>query len=355
MSKNAIVAMSGGVDSSVAALLLQEQGYELMGVTMKLFYNEDIGIAREKTCCSLSDVEDARGVAALLGIPFYVMNFSDDFQREVMDRFVLSYEAGQTPNPCIECNRYLKFDRLLSRAQELGFDHVATGHYARIELSNGRYLLKKAKDPHKDQTYMLYSLSQEQLSHALFPLGDYVKEETRALAERHGLVNARKRDSQDICFVQNGSYADFIERYTGKTYPEGDFVSMDGKVLGRHKGVIRYTIGQRKGLGLSLPEPMYVVALDLPGNRVILGRDEDLFTHPVRVGNVNLIPYDELPGKVRCQAKTRYSQKAADATAEMEDEDTLRLTCDTPVRAATPGQAAVLYDGDLVLGGGTII
>ena len=355
MSKRAVIAMSGGVDSSVAALLLKRQGFDCIGITMKLYDNEDIGILREKTCCSLSDVEDARGVAALLGMPFYVFNFGEEFQQEVMDRFVKEYEAGRTPNPCIECNRYMKFDRLLEKARMLGFDYVATGHYARIEEKDGRFLLKKARDLTKDQTYMLYSLSQYQLSHALFPLGTYEKEETRALAEENGMVNARKRDSQDICFVQTGSYADFVERYTGKTWPEGDFVDTSGKVLGRHKGVIRYTVGQRKGLGLALPEPMYVKKLDLENNRVILCRNDELFTDTVTVKKINLIPWDSLPGKIRCQAKIRYSQTASPAWAEQTGEDTLVLHFDQPQRAVTSGQAAVLYDDDLVIGGGTIV
>ena len=252
------------------------------------------------------------------------------------------------------CNRYLKFSALTKRAAQLGFDAVATGHYARICSENGRYLLKKARDESKDQTYMLYSLTQEQLQHARFPLGDFTKEQVRDLAEENGLINARKRDSQDICFVQNGSYADFIEQYTGKTFAPGEFVDESGKVLGVHKGIIRYTIGQRKGLGLALNEPMYVKALDLDQNRVILSRNEALFSDTLRIRNLNLIPFDTLPGTVRCQAKVRYAQKAQSASASQTGPDEITLHFDAPQRAVTPGQAAVLYDSDLVIGGGEI-
>lgn len=356
LKHSVIVGMSGGVDSSVAALLLKEQGYSVMGVTMKLYYNEDIGVAREKTCCSLSDIEDARDVAATLGIPYYVFNFSDDFEQHVIADFVDQYEEGRTPNPCVECNRYLKFDRLLARGIELGYDHVATGHYARIEQDpeTGRYLLKKALDASKDQTYMLYELTQGQLGRALFPLGGLTKPQVRKIAEDHGLINSRKRDSQDICFVQNGSYADFIERYTGKKWPEGNFVTEDGKVLGTHKGVIRYTIGQRKGLGLALPEPMYVKRIDLVRNQVVLGRDSDLYSSVMTVEHLNLIPVDRLERPIRAMIKARYSAKAQPGTVEQTGDDQLTVTFDQPQRALTSGQSAVIYDGDTVIGGGKI-
>lgn len=261
--KRAMIAMSGGVDSSVAAYLIKKQGYECCGVTMKLFNNEDIGIPREHSCCSADDVEDARSVAYSIGIPYYVFNFSDRFEDEVIKRFIDAYENGITPNPCIDCNRYLKFDKLYRRAKELCYDYVATGHYARIERNeNGRYLLKKAVDMQKDQSYVLYSLTQEQLAHTLFPLGEMTKSRVREIAEERGFVNARKHDSQDICFVQNGDYADFIEKRPEKYYRDGDFVDRNGKVIGRHRGIIHYTIGQRKGLGISYAEPLYVCAID---------------------------------------------------------------------------------------------
>ena len=351
-----IVGMSGGVDSSVAALLLKEEGYSVMGVTMKLYYNEDIGVVREKTCCSLSDIEDAREVAGTLDIPYYVFNFSDDFEQHVIADFVEEYEQGRTPNPCVECNRYLKFDRLLKRGIELGFDHVATGHYARVQQDpdTGRYLLKKALDTSKDQTYMLYELTQGQLRRALFPLGQLTKPQVRRIAEKGGLITSHKRDSQDICFVQNGSYADFIERYTGRKWPEGNFVTEDGKVLGTHKGVIRYTRGQRKGLGLALPEPMYVKRIDLARNEVVLGRDSDLYSSVMTVYHLNLISADRLERPIHAMIKARYSAIAQPGLVEQTDDDQLKVTFDQPQRALTRGQSAVIYDGDTVVGGGKI-
>ena len=355
MNKKALVAMSGGVDSSVTALLMNRQGYECMGVTMKLFYGEEAE-TRENTCCSLNDVEDARSVAMNLGMPYYVFNFSDRFSECVIDKFIDAYENGRTPNPCIDCNRYLKFDKLYMRAKELGYDYIATGHYAKVEYdkTKGRFLLKKAADLSKDQSYVLYSLTPEQLSHTVFPLGTLTKSEVRAIAEENGFVNARKHDSQDICFVTNGKYSDFIESYTGRKYPEGNFVYKDGTVLGRHKGIIRYTVGQRKGLGLALPHPMYVIRVDTETNTVILGENEDLFSKEVTADNINLISVDNLYEPLRVKAKVRYSQPEQWATAVQTDEDTIKLVFDEPQRAVTQGQALVMYDGDVVVGGGTI-
>lgn len=348
--------MSGGVDSSVAAYLMKDAGYDCIGTTMKLFHNEDIGISRAHTCCSLDDVEDARNVAASLDIPYYVFNFSERFQEEVMDKFVRSYENGMTPNPCIDCNRYLKFEYLYQRAKELDYDYIVTGHYARIEQDKdtGRYLLKKAVDDSKDQSYVLFSMTKEQLAHTLFPLGGMHKTKVRELAESHGFVNARKHDSQDICFVQNGSYADFIETYTGKTYPAGDFIDKNGNVLGRHKGIIRYTIGQRKGLGLSLREPMYVMAVNPADNTVVLGSDSDLFTPELTAKDINLISVDSIDTPMRVKAKVRYRHTEQWATVTQTDDDTIKVVFDEPQRAITRGQAVVLYDGDNVVGGGTI-
>jgi len=353
--KKALIAMSGGVDSSVAAALMKENGFECMGVTMKLFDNEDTGISRENTCCSLKDVEDARSVCFKLGIPYYVFNFADKFKEEVIDKFIYCYENGMTPNPCIDCNRYLKFEKLFDRAKELSYDYVVTGHYARIEEKDGRYLLKKAVDDTKDQSYVLYSMTKEQLAHTKFPLGELTKTEVRDIADSHGFVNARKHDSQDICFVQNGKYFDFIKSYTGKMYPEGDFVDMDGNVLGRHKGIINYTIGQRKGLGLSLKKPMYVTKIDIENNKVILGDNEDLFSKRLICNNVNLISVDSIDEPINIKAKIRYAQKESEATCVMVGEDRLEVTFKEPVRAITKGQALVMYDGDIVVGGGTII
>ena len=350
--------MSGGVDSAVAAYLMTERGYDCIGVTMKLFQSENAGMTdASNTCCSLEDVEDAKSVARALGIPHYVFNFSERFEKEVIERFVRSYENGATPNPCIDCNRHLKFDALYQRARELGCDCVATGHYARIEYdkSSGRYLLKKALDLNKDQSYVLYSLTQEQLEHTVFPLGELTKSEVRSIAQRKGFVNYAKRDSQDICFVNGRDYAAFIEKYTGKSYPEGDFIDRDGKVLGKHKGIIRYTIGQRKGLGLAFGEPMYVCAVDPSGNTVTLGREEELFSKELRASDVNLISLPKITGSLRVQAKTRYSQKQQWAIASQPFEDELHIVFDNPQRAITKGQALVLYDDDTVLGGGKIL
>ncbi|MBD5533008.1 MAG: tRNA 2-thiouridine(34) synthase MnmA [Lachnospiraceae bacterium] len=356
MGRKAVIAMSGGVDSGVAAYLIKEQGYDCMGITMKLFHNEDIGVSKEHSCCSLDDVEDARSVAYALDIPYHVFNFSERFQEDVIDRFIAAYENGMTPNPCIDCNRYLKFDKLYHRAEEIGYDYVVTGHYARIEWDaiSGRYLLKKAVDGGKDQSYVLYSMTQEQLAHTLFPLGGMKKEKVREIARAKGFVNAQKHDSQDICFVQEGHYFDFMEQYTGKSYPEGDFIDQEGNVIGRHRGIIRYTVGQRRGLGISGPEPMYVCAVDPSANTVTLGKKQELFSTSLTAGNVNLISVPRIEGAVRLKAKVRYRQAEQPATVMQTGEGTLNVAFDEPQRAITKGQSVVLYDGDIVVGGGVI-
>lgn len=357
MSEKAIIAMSGGVDSSVAAFLMKQRGYDCTGVTLKLYNNDEIGVSKEKTCCSLKDTDDARAVANALDMPFYVFNFTEYFEDEVIKRFVNTYMEGGTPNPCIDCNRYIKFEKLLDRMYELGQDYVVTGHYARIEQDKdtGRFLLKKGLDESKDQSYVLYNLTQEQLSHTLFPLGEYHKSEIRDIAEQEGFVNAKKHDSQDICFVPDGDYATFIEQYTGKTFPEGEFRAMDGTVLGTHKGMIRYTIGQRKGLGLSLPEPLYVCEKNMEENAVILGKNEVLFTTTFEADDMNWISIAELTEPIRCMAKTRYKQKEAWATVEPAEGGKVRVVFDEPQRGITRGQAVVMYDGDVVVGGGRIL
>ena len=351
-----LIAMSGGVDSSVAAFLMKNRGYDCVGVTMKLFGNEEIGVKKEHSCCSLDDVEDARSVAMRLGIPYYVFNFSDRFRECVIDRFINAYESGKTPNPCIDCNRFLKFDALFHRARELGCDRIVTGHYAtiRFDEKSGRYLLGKAADASKDQSYVLWSMTQEQLAHTEFPLGSFRKAETRRIAEENGFINARKHDSQDICFVPDGDYAGFVARTTGKTYPQGDFLTEDGKKIGRHRGLIHYTVGQRRGLGLALPAPLYVVRLDPDRNDVILGPNESLFSRTLTANEINLIAVPRIEGKRRLKAKVRYRQQEEWATVEQIAEDTVRVVFDEPQRAITKGQSVVLYDGDTVFGGGII-
>lgn len=353
-NKKVMIGMSGGVDSSVAAFLLQKESLEVIGATMKLYNNEDIDFVSEKTCCSLDDVLDAKSVCARLGIRHYTLNMTDDFKKEVIERFISAYQNGFTPNPCIDCNRYMKFSKMLHKAQELDIDYVATGHYARIERQGDRYILKKAVDLSKDQSYVLYSLTQEQLKVTKFPLGNYTKQQVREIAEENGFVNARKHESQDICFVPDGDYSKFIEYYTGKTYPCGDFVDMNGKRLGEHKGIIRYTIGQRRGLGLALPASMYVVEKDVDNNKVILGFNDDLFKKEVNVKNISFTACDGLDKPERLCAKIRYNQKEQPATVTQTDENHFTIVFDEPQRAITKGQAAVLYDGDTVVGGGTI-
>lgn len=348
--KKAIIAMSGGVDSSVAAYLTIKNGYECIGATMKLFAGENT----ESTCCSLSDIEDARQVSTRLGMPHYVFNFKEDFDEKVIKKFINAYEIGETPNPCIDCNRYLKFEKLMQRMRELDFDYVVTGHYARVERCGDRFLLKKAADSSKDQSYVLYSMTQEQLAHTLFPLGGLTKNETRAIAEENGFINARKHDSQDICFVPDGDYAGFIEDYRGKSYAEGNFVDKSGHVLGTHKGIIRYTIGQRKGLGLSLPAPMYVCEKDTKKNEVVLCSNEELFSKSLDAEDFNWIAFENPPESLRVKARIRYNQMEEAAAVTVTGKDSVHVEFDSPQRAVAKGQAVVLYDGDVVVGGGTI-
>ena len=346
--------MSGGVDSSAAAALLSRD-YIAVGATMRLYTNEDIGID-SRTCCSLDDVEDARSAANKLGMEFYVFNFGDRFRECVIDKFNDAYIRGLTPNPCIECNRCLKFDSLLRRAREIGCGYIATGHYVRrrFDEKTGKYLLLKGLDQSKDQSYVLYGMTQYQLEHTLFPVGELTKIQTREIAEQYGLVNAHKPESQDICFVPDGDYASFIERDTGRSFPEGDFVDMDGNVLGRHKGIIRYTIGQRKGLGIALGKPAYVVEKDVARNRVVLGNNEDLFTDTAAAENFNWISGQAPDAPIRVRARVRYNQKEQPAVLYAESGGRVRAVFDQPQRAVTPGQALVCYDGDIVLGGGEI-
>lgn len=347
--------MSGGVDSALAAKLMLDQGYDCIGCTMKLYRNEDAGVERSRTCCSLDDVEDARSIAYKLGIPYYIFNFTDDFRDLVIRKFIESYQNGITPNPCIDCNRYMKFSKLYTRAQVLGCTYLVTGHYARIEEHDGKFLLKKALDETKDQSYVLYAMTQEQLAHAKFPLGSLRKAEVRQMAKQNGFINADKPDSQDICFVPNGDYASVIQMYSKATPPTGYFVDKYGTILGQHKGIIYYTVGQRRGLGISADQPLYVCAISPQSGTVVLGHACDLYGKEAEISDFNWISGKAPDAGFHCKAKIRYRQKEQPAYAVPIGDTKVRITFDESQRAITPGQAAVLYDGDIVLGGGTIV
>ena len=355
----ALIAMSGGVDSSVAALLTKERGYDCIGCTMKLWDlpGEDAAqLKGSKTCCSLDDTEDARSVAYRLGMPFYAFNYKDEFREKVICPFASDYGHGRTPNPCVECNRFLKFGKLFERARQLGCGTIVTGHYARIgQDPDGKYLLKKGLDPSKDQSYVLHCLTQEQLAHTYFPLGEYTKDAVRRMAAEHGFVNADKPDSQDICFVPDGDYAKVVGLYgTGEGTEPGAFIDTQGRPIGTHRGLIHYTIGQRKGLGNTWGRPVFVVAIDPAANTVTLGGSGDLFRREVRVSAFNWIAGEPPAGPIRCAVKLRYRQAEQPAKAKPEGDGRVTLVFDEPQRAPTPGQYAVLYDGDVVLGGGRI-
>lgn len=352
-----VIGMSGGVDSSVAAYLLKKAGYDVIGVTMQIWQEESVQTQEENGgCCGLSAVEDARRVAQMLDIPYYVMNFRKEFKENVMDYFVSEYLKGRTPNPCIACNRYVKWEALLERSMEIGADYIATGHYARIvKLPNGRFTLKKSATDAKDQTYALYNLTQEQLSHTLMPVGQYTKEEIRKIAEDIGLLVANKPDSQEICFIPDNDYASFIEENTDKKIEEGNFVDLDGNVIGRHKGITHYTIGQRKGLNLSMGKPVFVVAIRPETNEVVIGDNSDVFGDRLRCNHINFMSIADLEGEMEVTAKIRYSHKGAKAVIRKVEEDVIECVFEEPQRASTPGQAVVFYDGEYVVGGGTIL
>lgn len=353
MAQQIAVAMSGGVDSSAAAWLLKEQGHDLMGITLTLFDDATANVPGNQ-----QDVEDAKAVAEQLGFPHYVFHMAQCFREQVMDRFAAAYEAGATPNPCVVCNRHIKFGALLEQARKLDAQAVATGHYAQVSWDEGsqRYLLRKAAHPEKDQSYVLYALTQDQLSASRFPLGHLSKNEIREIALSQGLVSARKRESQDICFVPDGDYAAFIRRHTGKEYPAGPFVDLKGKVLGTHTGIIGYTVGQRRGLGVSSNQGRLYVKEVRPGdNTVVLCDNQALFSRTLTANDLNLIALSRLDSPMRLKAKVRYRQEEQPCLVEQTGEDTIRVTFDQPQRAITPGQAVVLYDGDVVVGGATIL
>jgi tRNA-specific 2-thiouridylase len=353
VKKRVVVGLSGGVDSSAAAALLLEQGYDVIGITLKLWPQDCVSRAEDK-CCGPQAVMDARSVSHKLGIPYYLIDEAEDFQKQVIHYFAEEYKAGRTPNPCVMCNEKLKFGTLINRARQLGAEYIATGHFARIENRDGRYLLKRGRDPRKDQSYFLFSLKQEQLARAIFPLGELTKNDTREIARESQLKTAEKEESMEICFVPDKDYGRFLQQAKLVQKHQGEIVDLQGRVLGHHDGIEFYTIGQRKGLGISSPRPLYVIELDAASNRVVVGDDSDLERDEFKVERCNWIPFDSAPEIIEVSAKIRYNHTGAEATVTPAADGSATVKLHAPQRAITPGQACVFYDGDLVVGGGWI-
>lgn len=354
MKKKVVVGMSGGVDSSVTAYLLKEQGYDVIGVTMQVWQEDEEYEAAEGGCCSLSAVEDARRVAYKLDIPFYVMNFKDIFKKNVIDYFIDEYMEGRTPNPCVACNKYIKFDALLKKAMDLGAEYVATGHYASIEKVGDRYLLRRSEDDKKDQTYALYNLTQFQLAHTLMPCGVYKKERIREIAKEIGLLVHNKKDSEEICFIPDNDHGSYIKKQVPDKVREGNFVDKQGNILGKHKGIVYYTIGQRKGLGIALGRPVFVTDINPLTNTVVLGSEEDIFKTELVAKDINLIPFDKLEKTMEVEAKVRYSARPGKAWITPLEDGRVRVKFENKQRAITKGQSVVFYDKEYLVGGGII-
>ncbi|MTK11843.1 MAG: tRNA 2-thiouridine(34) synthase MnmA [Clostridiaceae bacterium] len=354
MNKKVVVGMSGAVDSSVTAYLLKEQGYDVIGVTMQVWQEDEEYEAAEGGCCSLSAVEDARRVAYKLDIPFYVMNFKDIFKKNVIDYFIDEYMEGRTPNPCVACNKYIKFDALLKKAMDLGAEYVATGHYATIEKVEDRYLLRRSEDDRKDQTYALYNLTQFQLAHTLMPCGLYKKDKIREIAKEIGLLVHNKKDSEEICFIPDNDHGSYIKKQVPGKVREGYFVDKQGNILGKHKGIVYYTKGQRKGLGIALGTPVFVTDINPLTNTVVLGSEEDIFKTELIAKDINFIPFDKLEDTMEVMAKIRYSAKQEKAWITPLEDGRVKVKFENKQRAITKGQSVVFYDKEYLVGGGII-